>query len=353
MRFPERKTPFYSKKLPLIAYFARAAIDFLLKSIYYINGKMYSKRTRSGYRAYIRLRQLVFSAVVLVIAGAITAAIIQYAGKITGSVRGERGELLQYWESGSFDEVFNQSQAALVSRPMDYFLLTLRGFSAYQLGISQINSLNASQYFEDSIRSLRKAMLLKNAVNDGRLYYVLGKAYCYKGESYADLSVKYLEKARGLSYRAADIPEYLGMAYASIGDYRSSVAAFAEALDPDQGMGITGPLLLSIARSYIALADYRLARAYLQRCIDISPDSRAILSARLLLSEVLRLSGDNNGARQPLMDILEEEDNNAEAHYQLGELYVLQGDVVRARAEWRLALRADPAHQKARTRLSI
>jgi tetratricopeptide (TPR) repeat protein len=345
--------PFLSKKSPLLVSFERAAIDFLLNSLYYNNGKMYSKRTRNGYRNYIRLKRLIFSTIVLVIAGIITAALVQNAGKFKGSARGERRELLQFWESGSFDEVFVQSQAALISRPMDYFLLTLRGFSAYQLGISQINSLNAALYFEDSIKSLRKAMLLKNSVNDGRLYYVLGKAYCYRGESFADLSVKYLEKARELSYRAADIPEYLGIAYASIGDYRNSVAAFAEALDPDQGMGISGPLLLSIARSYIALEDYKQARAYLQRCIDISPDSRAILSARLMLSEVLRMSGDNNGARQQLMDILGEEDNNAEAHYQLGELYVLQGDLVRARAEWRLALRADPAHQKSRTRLSI
>jgi tetratricopeptide (TPR) repeat protein len=345
--------PYYSKKSPLAVSFARAAIDFLLKSIYYNNGTMYSKRTRSGYRNYIRLKRLIFSTAVLLIAGAIIAALIQYAGRFKASVGGDRKELLQFWESGSFDEVYSQSQVALVSRPMDYFLLTLRGFSAYQLGISQINKLNAAQYFEDCIRSLRKAMLLKNSVTDGRLYYVLGKAYCYKGESFADLSVRYLEKARGLSYRAADIPEYLGMAYASIGDYRNSVVAFAEALDPDQGMGISSPLLLSIARSYIALGDYGQAHAYLQRCVDISPDSRAVFSARLLLSEVLRLSGDNNGARQQLMDILEEEDNNAEAHYQLGELHALQGDLVRARAEWRLALRADPAHQKARTRLSI
>jgi tetratricopeptide (TPR) repeat protein len=300
-----------------------------------------------------------FSAIVLVVAGIVTAASFQYAGRFSASVRGERKELLRSWESGTYDEVYNRSAEALVSRPMDYFLLTLHGFSAYQLGISQINSLNAARYFDGCIWSLRKAMLLKNAVNDGRLYYVLGKAYSYKGESFADLTVKYLERAKELSYYAADIPEYLGVAYASIGDYRSSVAAFAEALDPGLGpekpanQRSEGPLLLSIAKSYMALSEFDRAHAYLQRCIDVSPDSRAILSARLLLSEVLQKAGDNNGARKQLMDILEEADESAEAHYQLGELYALQGESVRARAEWRLALRADPAHIKARTRLSM
>ncbi|MDR0495610.1 MAG: tetratricopeptide repeat protein [Treponema sp.] len=306
--------------------------------------------------------------VVLAVIGLVSAGAIQAAGRLEGAARRERKEILQLWEAGSFDEVFSRSQNALASRLMDYFLLTMRGFSAYQLGVSQINSVNAGHYFDACTWSLRKAALLKDSANDGRLYYVLGKAYYYKGESYADLSVKYLGKARNLSYNAADIPEYLGMAYAAIGEYRNSVAAFAEALALQGGEGFprenspgekpsgrapSGPLLLAIARSYLALGDFELARAYLQRCIDTSPDSRIVLSARLLLSEVLLKSGDNNGARKPLMDILEEAGEDAEAHYQLGELYALQGETIRARAEWRLALRADPAHLKARTRLSM
>jgi len=335
---------------------------------------MYSKRTRYNYRSYIRRKRLIFSVVVLAVIGLLGAAGIRFAGKITGAARGERKELLRLWEAGSYNEVYNRSRNALAARPLDYFLLTMEGFSAYQLGISQINSLNAERYFDDCVRSLRKALLLKNSLNDGRLYYVLGKAYSYQGESYADLAVKYLEKAGGLSYNAADIPEYLGLAYAAVGDYHRSVEAFAEALvtqnrvngwsSDEWALGErplserpsaeqpTGLLLLSIARSYYALDEFEQARAYLQRCIEVSPDSRTILSARLLLSEVLQKTGDGNGAKQQLMDILAEAGENAEVHYQLGELYAAQGDATRARAEWRLALRADPAHLKARTRLS-
>jgi len=317
---------------------------------------MYSKRTRSSYRTYIRRKRLIIFAVALVVAGAATAASLQIEKRFTGAARGERREILRLWEAGLYEEVYDRSQAALASRPLDYFLLTMHGFSAYQLGVAQINSLNAQRYFDDCLWALRKALLLKNAAHDGRLYYVLGKAYNYKGESYADLSVKYLEKARDLSYNAADIPEYLGLAYEKIGDYRSSVAAFAEALvaqgreDDDRPPGL---LLLSIARSYYALDEFEQARAYLQRCIDVSPDSRIIQAARLLLSDVLRNLGDNEGAQQQLVYILGEAGEDAEAHYRLGELYALQGEAIRARAEWRLALRADPAHQKARTRLSM
>ena len=314
---------------------------------------MYSKRTRTDYSRRIHRNRLIFAAVVLIIAGIVTTASIHLAGRFKGVVKGERKELLEIWDSGSFDEVFRLSGEALNSRPMDYFLLTMHGFSAYQLGVSQINSLNAVQYFDGCIWSLRKAMLSQNAENDGRLFYVLGKAYSYKGESFADLSVKYLEKARGLSFSAADIPQYLGLGYAAIGDYRSSVAAFTEALGAEGELGPSGLLLLSIARSYLALEEYEIARAYLQRCIEISPDSRSVMSARLSLAEVLQKAGDIEGAKMQLQVILDETGENAEAHYQLGELYALQGETTRARAEWRLALRADPAHVKARTRLSI
>ena len=321
---------------------------------------MYSKRTRSGYQTQVRRKRLISFAVLLAAAGAITAASFHFAGNFRGGVKSERRELLRLWDEGSFSEVFKQTKDSLIQHPTDYFLLTMNGFSAYQLGISQINSLNAAGYFDECVWALRKAMLLKNASNDGRLYYVLGKAYSYKGESFADLAVKYLEKARELSYNAADIPEYLGLAYASIGDYRSSVTAFAEALQPREGFdsqqgenGSSGLLLLSIARSYLALGEYESARAYLMRCVDISPDSRTILTARLLLSEVLKETGDIEGAKKQLQEILGESDDNAEAHYQLGELYALQGDTTRARAEWRLAIRADPAHAKARARLSM
>ena len=324
---------------------------------------MYSNKIRSAYRARIHRKRFIFFTGLLLAGAVVLAGGVYIIGRFKEGAGSERKELLQLWDSGSYDEVFTQSGAALASRPVDYFLLTMHGFSAYQMGISQINSLDSARYFDECIESLRKAMLLKNAANDGRLYYVLGKAYSNKGESYADLAVKFLENARGLSYKAADIPEYLGKAYAAIGDYRSSVAAFSEALDPStvldpnaasapQSAKHTDKLFLFIARSYFELGEFDTARAYLQRCIDISPDSQTVFDAKLLLAEVRTKTGDINGAVKQLREILELEDN-AEAHYRLGELYALQGDMIRARAEWRLALRADPAHIKARQRLSM
>jgi tetratricopeptide (TPR) repeat protein len=204
---------------------------------------------------------------------------------------------------------------------------------------------------DECIRSLRKALLLKESSADGRVYYVLGKAYSYKSDVYADLAIKYLEIARNLSYNAEDISEYLGLAYAAIGDYRGSVEAFSEALG--YNVKTKDALLLSIARSYMALEEFDTARAYLLRCIEISPDVKSVLTARLLLAEIFREIGDHDGAESQYFSILNETGENAEVHYQLGELYSLKGDATRARSEWRLAYRTDPAHAKARARLNI
>jgi tetratricopeptide (TPR) repeat protein len=313
---------------------------------------------RSDYGLHIRRKKAIITVAVVIVVASMVAIPIPFIAKNRNRAGGERRELLRLWEAGSFDEVFALSKTALVSRPMDYFLLTLNGFSAYQLGLSQINALDSLNYIEECIRSLRKALLLKDAANDGRVYYVLGKAYTYKGDSYADLAVQFLEMARGLSYNAADVHEYLGLAYAAIGDYRSSVAAFAEALEPppdtegdSRAENPPSLLLLSIARSYAALDEPEAATAYLLRCIEVSPDSNITLAARLLLAELLQKQGDAAGAESQYAVILSEAGENAEAHYQLGELYIQRGDTTKARAEWRLALRA--GHAKARSRLNM
>ena len=260
----------------------------------------------------------------------------------------ERRQLRTYFESNAFESAFLLSGEMLNSRPLDAFILTVRGFSAYQLAIAQINTYDTISYINDAIWALRKAMLSRGNLSDGSLFYVLGKAYFYKGPEYADLAVNFLEKARTSSFRASDIPEYLGLSYAALGDYRSSVAAFSQALPGDP----SDLLLLSIAQSYKSLEEFEAAKAYLIHCLEISRDFNTINAARLLFANVLLKTGDISGAEAEYLKLIETSGDNAEVHYQLGELYFQLGDLTRARAEWRRAIRIDPAHGLARRRLN-
>jgi tetratricopeptide (TPR) repeat protein len=305
-------------------------------------------RSRSGRHIY-RLNKIRSFTVVLIISFAVIVSALIISGLHKG-VKNKSRELLRIWNAGNYEQAYEISKEALNEKPVDYFLLTINGFSAYQWGISQINNQNTLFFIDNCIRSLRKAMLLKNSAKDARVYYVLGKAYSYKGPEYSDLAVKYLEMADNLHYEAQDIPEYLGLAYAAAGDYRSSVEAFTKAFKTGS---VSDNLLMSIARSYMAMSEYSMASGYLKRCIELSPDSKSIFSARLLLAEVYIHSGDNNGAQAQYLKILSESGENAEVRYRLGELFNLMGDTARARAEWRIAYRQDPAHAKARARLNI
>ncbi|MDR0601328.1 MAG: tetratricopeptide repeat protein, partial [Treponema sp.] len=261
-----------------------------------------------------------------------------------------RKELLALWENGNYREAHELSGAELQKKPMDFFLLTLHGFSAYQLGISQINAFDTLVYMDDCILTLRKALLLKNITNSERIYYILGKAYYSKGHGYADLAVKYLEMARDAGYEAGDIPKYLGLAYVEVRDYRASVAVFSLALEAGS---VSDELLLSIAKSYMVMEEPDAARAYLIRCIETSRDSVARVTARLHLGEILGKKGDMDGAEAQYTAVLEEAGENAEAHFRLGELYQARGDATRARWEWRRALWANPVHEGARKRLNV
>jgi len=305
--------------------------------------------TRYGRQIYLLKRMRTFGIVFVSIL--IVAAAVLLITRLRSNVRNERQELLQVWEQGNYESAYEISKAGLLLKPIDYFLLTVHGFSAYQIGISQINNQNMMSFINESIYSLRKALLQKESAKDGRVYYVLGKAYRYKGTEYADLTVKYLNIASDLSYEASDIPEYLGLAYADYGDYRSSVDAFFLAFDPNKPP--SDSLLLAIARSYMAMGEYNTAFGYLQRCVDISPDSKSVFNSRMLLAEIYNITNDYDNAELQYMNILSETGENAEVRFQLGELYNMKGDTTRARAEWRTAYRLDPSHAKARARLNI
>jgi tetratricopeptide (TPR) repeat protein len=260
-------------------------------------------------------------------------------------------EITQYWESGNYPVVFELTGNVLQFDPMDHFMLIMHGFSAYQLALAQINSANMLALIDGCIWSLRRALLsFEQSSNNGNIWYVLGKAYYYKGDSFADLAVKFLEQARAVSPAMQDIPEYLGVLYARLHNYRKSVTAFAEALEqPGRPSDL---LLLSVARSYIELGEPEPAQAYLVRCAETSSDVQSIITAQLLLGIIYKNAGNNTGAEAQFLAVIDLYPDNAEAHYQLGELYARR-DMVKARAEWNKALQIDPSHKQVRARLGL
>ena len=289
-----------------------------------------------------------------------------YIKNFQTSANRNRSELIRLWKSAAYAETFQLAGTHLEAAPMEFFFLTLRGFSAYQLAFAQINRGEMTRYVDECIFALRKAVLTKQGAKDGRVFYVLGKAYYFKGGEYAELCVENLEKAREYAKDAAannaainnaaaknadDLYEYLGLAYAELGDYEKSVEAFAHTLDRP-GETPADSLLLAIARSYIALGEYETAGLYLNQCLSATRDIDAAVAARILLGGVLREQAEYRAAEKQYLAVLEEAGEIAAAHFELGELYLAEGNTALARSEWRKANRIDPAYAPAINRLN-
>jgi tetratricopeptide (TPR) repeat protein len=263
-------------------------------------------------------------------------------------------EVLEYWEQGLWKDAFIKSKDSLASAPMDAFFLTMNGFSAYQAAITRTNNVETFEYIDESIWSLRKVLLVKNADRDGKIRYTLGKAYYAKGQDYADLSIKYLEEAKAKGFTAGDLNEYLGLSYQLAKEYGKSIEVLSASLDPanDEGSDL---LLYHIAQSYMGLEDWDQAKAYLTRCTEATRDADLELKARLLLGKVLRNSGGLEEAIKILNLVLDSGGENkvlAEAAFELGEIYDAMGDMIKARAMWRLSARSDNTFAPARDRLN-
>ena len=267
---------------------------------------------------------------------------------ISGSVYA----LSKSWKSYDYESVYETSKGILRSSPFNNAALTYHGYAAFYLGVSSLDKMNEQNYLDEAINSLRLALLDAQNSLKSQLAYMLGKAYFYKNTVssyyYADLAVKYLELAKARGYKADDIAEYLGLSYAALGMTMDSIASFTEALLVRE----SDTLLFSIAEQYHKAGQNAAAEQYLFRVIKECDDENLVLQSRMLLGSIYIAENKYREATEEFLSVLEKNENSADAHYKLGILYEKQGDMVKARSEWRNALRIQVNHRGALEKLA-
>ena len=249
------------------------------------------------------------------------------------------------WKIYDFEQVYDISSAILYKTPFNNTARMYNGYAAFFLAVSQSDVVQSLAYIDESINSLRIALqgARKGAVS--QIEYMLGKAYFYKNlqssyHYYADLAVNYLLKSKKDGYEADDIPELLGLSYASLGMTMESISAFTEALLVRE----SDILLLSIAEQYHNVGQDVAAEQYLFRISQDCKDEQVILRSHLLMGNIYLERGKFEDAEKEFNFILEKNENSADAYYGLGVIYENQGDMVKARSEWRKALRIQNNH---------
>lgn len=252
------------------------------------------------------------------------------------------------WEQQDYLGVFDTSSILIEDKPLNNTILTYRGYAAYNLAKAETDASLAQKYINESIRSLRIALMSAREKTIPQIKYMLGNAYFYKNEIcsyyyYADLVVKYLEEAKAMGYKADDIPIHLGISYGQLGLTYESISRFSEALLIRE----SDSLLLSIAEQYYKQGQNAAAKQYLYQVNSRAQDDNVLLRSQTLLAKIY-LEEENYDEAKELFDaVLEKNENSPDAHYGLGVIFEKKGDMVKARAEWRKTLKIDSTYEAA------
>ncbi len=86
--------------------------------------------------------------------------------------------------------------------------------------------------------------------------------------------------------------------------------------------------------------------------VNTTKNEELELHGHVLLGQILLDEGDQDGAKKEFESILQKNENSADAHYGLGVLYEMKGDMAKARSEWRKCLRIQPNHLRAMQKIS-
>ena len=255
-------------------------------------------------------------------------------------------------DSSKYQKIYEDGKILLQKEPFNNTALVYYGYACFYLAVSQTDSAQIQMYLDECIISLRQALYSAKSVTIHQIHYVLGKAYFYKNKIaenyYADLTINNLNKALTMGYKADDIYEYLGMSYAALGMTSESIAAFSEALLVRE----SNNLLVSIAEQYMKNGQYNSSKQYLFRVIKNSEDDNLVEKSRLMLANIYLEEENITDAMKEFEEVLKNNPNSDDAHYGIGVIYEKQGNLIKARSEWRNALKIRANHANALKKLS-
>lgn len=256
--------------------------------------------------------------------------------------------VLSDWNAKHWNKVIDETTSSLSSAPLDPFYLMFKGFASFYKALELPDGDDRAALLDDSVMSLRKALATGRTVPKAQIEYLLGKAYYFKGFSYFDECIKYMEDSIADGYSASDTNEYLAMAYAGLDQTDKAVEYFKAALEKSKAE----LLLLAAAKTYIDIGDSSDAEPLLIEALASGTDATVTEKCHLMLGDLYRTSGDAAKAEEQYNLILQSDQNSAEAHYRLGLIYQGRGEAVRARAEWRKAVSINPTFAAAREKLT-
>lgn len=255
--------------------------------------------------------------------------------------------LEELWIDNKYKELIEKCEDILYTDPLDQEGLIYNGFAYFHLGIAQFTLEDQLPLLDIAVINLRKALLLNSKPLVGKVNYILGKSYYHKGHFFMDQAIYHIEKSIELDYINDDSYKYLGLSYSELGLYEAGIQYFLKAISNEYD----DMLLLVLGQTYHKLGDDINSEIFLKRAIELQSDFRVEIKSRFLLGKIFFKNMDFDKAEEQYNIILSKDSKSSDAHYYLGDIYSERGNTVKARAEWRKALKLDPSHYGALLRL--
>ena len=255
--------------------------------------------------------------------------------------------MITMWHQEEFEHVYTQTDDVLSRQPLDSDFLILNGFSAFYFGLEQPDKTLQYELLNTSVVSLRRALLLTSSQYKPEIHYVLGKAYFHLGAYYHDLALDNLVAAYDADYAADDLLEYLGVAFSRMEMNYQAIELLMDSLE----QRFSPVVSLYLAEILFSDEQYSSSVFYAQKTIDNTDDETLLLEAGLLIGRSLVSRDQIDAAVSHFENMLNQHSNVADIRYWLGETYYENDEPIKARAEWREAVRIDPQHAMAAARL--
>lgn len=252
----------------------------------------------------------------------------------------EKKSIETLWSDKNYVQVNERCNDVLAQSPLSERHLLYNGFAYFYRGVNQYTPEDQLPLFNKALVNLRKLLVLDSPPEEAKVHYVLGKTYYHKGRFYLDAAVRHLKNSVELGYSASDTYRYIGLTLGELGDYKKSVEYFLKASEknPDE------ILYMTIGRTYYKMGNNEEAVEFLKRSVQTTEETAIEQRARFLLGKIYKDEGELEKAKEQYRLVVSNNPKSADAHYHLGEIFEMQGEKVKARAEWREALDIEPSH---------
>ncbi|MEM5947742.1 tetratricopeptide repeat protein [Spirochaetia bacterium 38H-sp] len=251
----------------------------------------------------------------------------------------EKNELESLWNDSDYWKIIDKTEELLINDPLNTLYINFNAISYLAVAFSVPDNSTSQLYISKAVLRIRKFLFLENDANLRiYFYYLLGKAYFLKGDSYLDLSEKYLLYAYNKKYESADIEQYLGLLYSKKKKYQDSNLFLEKAyskLPSDM-------IKLAISKNYFYMGDFNKALNSVDTVLTNNNKEAAIYwDALLLKGEILYENKEYDNAKKIFDILIANNKHNALAYYFVGEIAFASGNKIEARALWRKALKYD------------